>query len=151
MTSLHPYTAVRAGEPGTSPNAAYGDNSVQRAEASPGRSPQHSIFCVSPDLFATCRVPLRMTVPHDRIATLQTAVTYVGNSTFEIRVDGGVIGFIRCADRTFTARAAPRVGQAPDCPQCLLWDEAARELVCAAGFTFDRPNGQTNHRMPTAA
>lgn len=49
-------------------------------------------------------------------------------------MDGAVIAFIQRRDRTFVARAGPRAGKSRDCPQCLLWVEAARELVHAAGL-----------------
>ena len=62
-----------------------------------------------------------------------TGVSCVGHSTYELRVDSAVIAFIQRRDRTFVARAGPRAGKSRDCPQCLLWVEAARELVHAAG------------------
>lgn len=40
-----------------------------------------------------------------------TVVTYVGDSTYEIRMDGAVIGLILRRDRTFVARAGPLAGE----------------------------------------
>lgn len=115
MTNLHLERAVRPRGPG----AAYDLSSP------PG-------FGASPQLFATDTVPLRIVDARHAITTIMTVVTYVGDSTYEIRVDGAVIGFILRRDRAFTARAGPRAGQTRDFPQCLLWDEAARELLDAA-------------------
>lgn len=109
-----------------------------------------SIYSVSPELFATGRVPLRVVGPHGRILTLETLITYVGHATFEIRVSGTVIGFIRRTDRTFAARAVQRMGQPLDCPQCLLWDEAARELVRAAGI-FRHADARMRDPQPVPA
>ena len=40
-----------------------------------------------------------------------TVVTYVADSTYEIRMDGAVIGLVLRRDRTFVARARPRAGE----------------------------------------
>lgn len=94
----------------------------------------NSLCCNEPKLFATARIPLRVPGAHGNIRTLETFVTYVGESTFEIRLDDHVIGFIQRADRAFAARAGPRMKETHVCPQRLLWDEAARALVHAAGL-----------------
>lgn len=137
-----------AGVPLDRPSASVASSLRQSA---PGQSaPGQSIYCVSPELFSSGRVPLRIVGPHDSVTTLETVVTFVGHSTFEIRLNGSVIGFIRRADRSFAARAVPRAGQAHNPPRCLLWDEAARELVRAAGFEGAPPD-QVLSRLITMA
>ncbi len=125
--------------------------SAPRQSAPSQSAPSQSIYCVSPELFSSGRVPLRIVGPHDSVTTLETVVTFVGHSTFEIRLNGSVIGFIRRADRSFAARAVPRAGQAHNPRRCLLWDEAARELVRAAGFEGTPPDQALSHLVPMAA
>lgn len=94
----------------------------------------NSLCCDEPQLFATARIPLRVPEPHGNVRTLETFVTYLGESTFEIRLDHRVIGFIQRADHAFATRVGPRMKKTHGCPQCLLWDEAVREVVHAAGL-----------------
>jgi hypothetical protein len=86
----------------------------------------------APDRTAMANVPLRIVGPGHRIATLQTLVVHVGDSTFKIQLDGLVIGFIRRSGHTFAALAGPDISAGTDWTHWNLWDSAATFLVHAA-------------------
>jgi hypothetical protein len=87
-----------------------------------------------PDRTAMANVPLRVVGPGHQITTLQTLVVYIGDSTFEIQLDGQVIGFIRRAGRTFAALAGPDIPASANWGHWNLWDSAATFLVHAAAL-----------------
>jgi hypothetical protein len=88
-----------------------------------------------PDRTAMANVPLRVVGPGHRITTLQTLVVSIGDSTFEIQLDGRVIGFIRRTGRTFAALAEPVIPASANWGHWNLWDSAATFLVHVATLT----------------
>jgi hypothetical protein len=85
-----------------------------------------------PERTAMANVPLRIVGPGHRITTLQTLVLYIGDSTFEIQLDGRLIGFIRRTGNTFAALPGPDIASSADWTHWNLWDSAATFLVHAA-------------------
>lgn len=57
---------------------------------------------------------------------------YLGNSTYEVRVDDVTVGFIYRPGSVFVALLGDRLDRAVECGQFLLWDMVAAELVTSS-------------------
>lgn len=106
------------------------------ADVMPGRYLDVLLLSNEPNLLAMASMPLRVVDAHGRIITLQTVVVYLGDSTYEIQLDGRLIGFIRRTGQTFTTHAGLDITDRSQSRQWLFWDKAATFLVHASGHTL---------------
>jgi hypothetical protein len=105
-----------------------------------------SLLSIVPDPLAMASMPLRLVGPAGTIATVQTVVVHVGDSTYEIQLDGRVIGFIRRTGEVFAAHVGPDRTSGSGWRQWRLWDKAAAFLVRASGLAPAESGAQTEPR-----
>lgn len=72
----------------------------------------------------------------DRIIVLPMIVIDRGDSDYEIRIRGRLIGFIHRAGRVFVALTGTRLDRAEECGQYLMFDLAAGKLATTVGHVL---------------
>jgi hypothetical protein len=139
ITSITPFTVSTIARPSEAPLPDRGPVASRPGPYRTGERFAPSLMSIAPDPLAMASMPLRLIAPDGTIATLQTTVVYLGDATFEIQVDGRVIGFIRRTGQGFAAQIGPEITDDPQWRPCQLWDEAAAFLVHASGLAPAEP------------
>lgn len=145
ITPITPFSVSTTIHPSEVPGTETGSVATARAGRTPGEQFKPSLLSTAPDPWAMASVPLRLFTSDGTIATLQTTVVHVGDSTYEIQVHGQVIGFIRRTGQVFAAHAGPQVTDSSGWRQWRLWDEAAAFLVRASGFAPVEASDRDDH------